>query len=140
MPTINDFLDPARVATARSEMANIAKYSMFAEDMYVADDGDPHGDSRFAPDWLFVDWLRTTVAANLIGDIEHLLLGSNNTTYFGALFQSAQNPNQYLVAIRGTESGPEWVQNFDAIPDLLHGFRLRIALKLIEKSGRSMRQ
>jgi triacylglycerol lipase len=139
MPTISDFLDSTRVDAARDAMANIAKYAMFAEDMYVDDDTDPPGDLRFGAEWTFVDWLRTTVAANLIGDIEHVLFGSNNTTYFGALFQSSTDQNQYLVSLRGTESGPEWIQNFDAMPDFLHGFKQRIANKLIEKSGKAMK-
>ena len=130
-----DFSNPANVANARKAMAWYAQFAMFAEDMYVKDSVDPKGDIRFDGEWQFVDWLRTTVAANILGDIQHLLFGANDTTYFGALLRNRADPNQYLVTIRGTESGPEWIQNFVATPDLLHNAKVALATALIRKSG-----
>src|SRR5215831_8533941 len=130
-----DFSNPAGVANARKAMAWYAQFAMFAEDMYVKDCVDPKGDIRFDGEWQFIDWLRTTVAANILGDIQHLLFGANDTTYFGVLLRNRADPNQYLVAIRGTESGPEWIQNFVATPDLLHNAKVALATALIRKSG-----
>jgi hypothetical protein len=132
-----DFSNAASVADARKAMAWYAQFAMYAEDMYVNDASDPKGDSRFDDEWQFVDWLRTTVAANILGDIEHLLFGANETTYFGALLRNRADSNQYLVTIRGTESGPEWIQNFVAAPDLLHNAKLALASALIRKSGKA---
>lgn len=119
---------------ALANLAEVARYPLYAEDMYVTTDANPVGDTRFAG-WRFVGWLRTTVAANLIGDISHWLFGTVNTTYFGALFQSQDDLNQYLIAVRGTESGPEWVQNCVALPHILQSFKVRIAAALVEKGG-----
>src|SRR6185312_6432236 len=134
--TLADVLNANEVTrnNALANLAEIARYALFAEDMYVTTDANPVGDSRF-DGWRFVGWLRTTVAANLIGDISHWLFGTANTTYFGALFQSQDNTNQYLVALRGTESGPEWVQNCVALPHILQSFKVRIAAALVEKGG-----
>jgi hypothetical protein len=111
---------------------------MFAEDMYVHDDSDPAGDIRFGPDWVFGDWLRVNIAANILGDIEHWLAGADDTTYFGAVFRHQSELDQYLVAIRGTESGPEWIQNTVAAPDVLHGLKIALTNRLVEKGGSSM--
>ena len=135
MTSFADFLAPATVQNARDQLAGFAQFVMYAEDMYVSTAIDPPLDPRFAPEWKFIDWLRTTVAANIIGDIEHWLLRRNETTYFGALFQSNANPDSYLVVLRGTESGPEWAQNAVFTPDLLHAFKSKIAAALTAKSG-----
>jgi len=134
-PVFRHFADNTTVGHARDAMAWYAQFAMYAEDLYVHDSSDPRGDTRFAPEWDFVDWLRTTVAADVVGDIEHWLLGLNDTTYFGAIFRHQQEPDQYLVTIRGTESGPEWAQNVVATPDVLHGMTLALISQLTQKGG-----
>jgi len=133
--TYSDFATPAKVAAARQNLAWYAQFAMFAEDMYLSSSADPSGDVRFASDWTFVDWLRTTVAANVAGDIKHWLLGTDDTTYFGALFRHAVETDHYLVAIRGTESSAEWVQNFAAAPDLIHNLKAKLAAQISHKGG-----
>jgi triacylglycerol lipase len=135
IPVFSHFSDDAAVNQARDALAWYAQFAMYAEDLYVHDSSDPRGDIRFSPDWGFVDWLRTTVAADVVGDIEHWLLGLNDTTYFGAIFRHQQEPDQYLITIRGTESGPEWAQNVVATPDVLHGMTLALTSQLIKKGG-----
>ena len=132
--TLAEVLNPGTAQQALANLAEIARYALFAEDMYIPSDANPTGDKRF-DGWTFVNWLRTTVAANLVGDISHWLFGTANTTYFGALFQSQDHQDQYLIALRGTESGPEWIQNCVALPHILQGFKTRIAAALVEKSG-----
>ena len=134
-PVFSHFADNTTVGHARDAMAWYAQFAMYAEDLYVHDSSDPRGDTRFAPEWGFVDWLRTTVAADVVGDIEHWLLGLNDTTYFGAIFRHRQEPDQYLITIRGTESGPEWAQNVVATPDVLHGMTLALISQLTQKGG-----
>jgi len=135
IPAFGHFADDTTAGQARDAMAWYAQFAMYAEDMYTHNSADPQGDTRFSPEWGFVDWLRTTVAADVVGDIEHWLLGLNDTTYFGALFRHQQKPDQYLVTIRGTESGPEWAQNAVAAPDVLHGMTLALINQLTEKGG-----
>jgi hypothetical protein len=147
MATFADFFDATKVSAARDELARMCKFPMFAEDLWEGDVhvqgcADPRGDPRFTnpafggEQWIFLDWLRTTVAANLLGEIEHVLIGSSATTYFGALFQSATEPDNYLVTVRGTESRSEWAQNLVAAPDIIHSLKLLMVQKLVAKAGK----
>lgn len=88
---------------SNTEAAALADYARFAEDVFAIDPTSlaPPADPRLGPPWTLIGHLTA---------VDHLF-GASQTVCYGYMVQSVLNPASYLVAIRGTATMAEWVED-----------------------------
>jgi len=103
------------------EATNFGFLVLYAEDMYVAGQTQPHEEPRIGlAGWDLVGYLIAQDA--ILPDRSTLPPGAlkcislDTTVFYGYLARSKADPNSYLVAVRGTSSFAEWVIDADFVP------------------------
>jgi Lipase (class 3) len=99
-PQIGDPYDPAAAVLYGEFIA--AAYAM-----YNAQPGNltPPPSSNFPGGYRFTAWIQ----------MQDFIIESTGPTFYGFIAQSETDPNQFVLAIRGTSSWVEWWDDFNAI-------------------------
>lgn len=95
-----DLFDPAR-AFLYGRFVN-AVYAMYDNNPGVLRPPQP---ADFSQGYRLTAWIQ----------MQDFLIGETPPVFYGLIAHSIQNPNQAVLAIRGTRSSAEWIDNLNAI-------------------------